>query len=176
MRSSLSSAVVTALVLVVGACGSKPKEASTAIPPGQAWLSPQQIKDSKIDVTSVGMHGVGGAIVTSGRVTFDDLRVSHVFSPVSGRITKILANPGQRVKKDQSLCVIVSPDLGQAFSDLAKGEVRGQESEDSQLGDRERARTRQRGRAELVDRGPRVVEPRVEHRHVDRAPQQARGL
>ena len=53
-------------------------------------------------------------------VTFDDLRVSHVFSPVTGRVVKILANPGQRVKKEAPLAVIQSPDLGQAFADLAK--------------------------------------------------------
>ncbi|MEO6954841.1 MAG: efflux RND transporter periplasmic adaptor subunit [Polyangia bacterium] len=103
-----------------GGCGGKPKEVPTTVPAGQAWLTPSQIKDSKLEVSPVSMHDVGGAIVTSGRVTFDDLRVSHVFSPVSGRITKILVDPGQRVKKDQPLCVIQSPDIGQAFSDLAK--------------------------------------------------------
>ena len=51
------------------------------VPAGQAWLSAQQIKDAHIDVTPVVLHDVGGAIVTSGRVTFDDLRVSHVSSP-----------------------------------------------------------------------------------------------
>ena len=34
------------------------------------------------------MQDVGGAIVTSGKVTFDDLRVSHVFSPVTGRVVQ----------------------------------------------------------------------------------------
>jgi cobalt-zinc-cadmium efflux system membrane fusion protein len=92
----------------------------TQPPAGQAWLSPQQIKDAQIAVQPVGIHNVGGAVVTSGKVTFDDLRVSHVFSPVSGRVTQILAQPGQRVKKDQALAQIQSPDVGTAFSDLAK--------------------------------------------------------
>ena len=51
----------------------------TQPPAGQAWLSPQQIKDAQISVQPVGIHNVGGAVVTSGKVTFDDLRVSHVF-------------------------------------------------------------------------------------------------
>src|SRR5207248_5152243 len=52
--------------------------------------------------------------------TFDDLRVFHAFSPVTGRVVRIDAQPGQRVKKGQSLAVIESPDVGNAFSDLAK--------------------------------------------------------
>jgi cobalt-zinc-cadmium efflux system membrane fusion protein len=66
---------------------------------------------------------VGGAITTVGRVAFDDLRVAHVLSPVSGRVTSIAAQPGQRLKRGAPLCTILSPDLGQAFSDLAKAEA-----------------------------------------------------
>ncbi len=65
----------------------------------------------------------GGAIVTSGKVAFDDLRVAHVFSPVTGRLTGILAQPGQRVKREQALATILSPDMGQVFSDLAKAQA-----------------------------------------------------
>ncbi len=85
----------------IGACTSHANETNAPpVPAGQAWLTPQQLKDASIIVMPVGMHAVGGAIVTSGRITFDDLRVAHVFSPVSGRVTKILAQPNQRVKKD----------------------------------------------------------------------------
>jgi cobalt-zinc-cadmium efflux system membrane fusion protein len=46
-----------------------------------------------------------------------------VFSPVTGRITKILAEPGRRVKKGDALCVIQSPDMGSAIADLAKAQA-----------------------------------------------------
>jgi cobalt-zinc-cadmium efflux system membrane fusion protein len=115
------------LALTVGAAACRsgaPAEGSTPQPPaGEAWLSQQQINDAKIVVEDVADKPVGGALVTSGKVTFDDLRVSHVFSPVTGRVTTILANPGQRVKKGQGLAVIVSPDLGTAFSDLEKAKA-----------------------------------------------------
>jgi cobalt-zinc-cadmium efflux system membrane fusion protein len=58
--------------------------------------------------------------VTSGRVTFDDMRVAHVYSPVNGRVTQIFALLGDHVKKGQPLCAIQSPDIGQAASDLQK--------------------------------------------------------
>jgi cobalt-zinc-cadmium efflux system membrane fusion protein len=110
------------LFAALAGCGGRGSEAAQVpqAPAGQAWLSPQQIKDAQIGVQPVGVQAVGGAVVTSGKVTFDDLRVSHVFSPVSGRVTQILAQPGQRVKKDQPLAVIQSPDVGTAYSDLAK--------------------------------------------------------
>jgi len=109
------------LLLALAGCKGHANEATGPQPPaGQAWLSAAQIKDAQISVQPVGIAPVGGAIVTSGKVTFDDLRVSHIYSPVSGRVTQILANPGQRVKKDQTLAVIQSPDVGTAFSDLAK--------------------------------------------------------
>jgi len=102
-RYSIRGALLVA-TLALGCHGKK--DSASTVPAGQAWLTQQQIKDAHIEVTPVVMHDVGGAIVTSGRVTFDDLRVSHVSSPVSGRVVKILANPGERVKKDQPLCVI----------------------------------------------------------------------
>ncbi len=113
-----------ALVSLVAGCGSHASEPAAPQPPaGEAWLSEQQIKDAKLTIAPVGDQDVGGAIVTTGRVTFDDLRVSHVFSPVTGRVMRILANPGQRVKKGQPLAVIASPDIGTAFSDLAKAQA-----------------------------------------------------
>src|SRR5262249_50658823 len=98
---------------------SSPEEAH----PEEAWLTPQQVKGMKIATDTLGPQPVGGVIRAAGRVTFDDLRVAHVFSPVTGRITKILAQPGQRVKKGQPLCVIQSPDLGSAISDMAKAQA-----------------------------------------------------
>jgi cobalt-zinc-cadmium efflux system membrane fusion protein len=92
-------------------------------------MTRQQIADAHLAVAPVKDENVGGVIVSSGKVTFDDLRVSHVFSPVTGRITKILAQPGQRVKRGAPLCQILSPDVGAAFSDVAKAQAALTQSE-----------------------------------------------
>lgn len=89
-------------------------------PPNEVWLTSSQVKEAQISVEPVKDADVGQRVVTSGRVTFDDLRVSHVFSPVTGRVVSIEAQPGQRVKKGAPLATIESPDVGTAFSDLAK--------------------------------------------------------
>lgn len=91
-------------------------------PAGEAWLTADQVKH-KLKIEPVGDHPVGGIIPASGKITFVDERVTHIFSPVTGRLTKILANPGERVKKGQPLAVILSPDVGSAFSDLAKAQA-----------------------------------------------------
>jgi membrane fusion protein, heavy metal efflux system len=110
------------LLAVAAGCGGHASNAATQPQPpaGEAWLTTQQVKNANLVVQPVIDEDVGGAVVASGKVTFDDLRVSPVFSPVTGRVVRIEAQPGQRVKKGQPLAVIESPDVGNAFSDLAK--------------------------------------------------------
>ncbi len=92
-------------------------------PPGQVWLTAQQVKEAKIESSALAEQNVDDTILTSGKVTFDDQRVSHVYSPVTGRVVRIDAALGQKVKKGQSLAVIQSPDVGVASSDLGKAKA-----------------------------------------------------
>jgi cobalt-zinc-cadmium efflux system membrane fusion protein len=119
-----SFAAVACAAVAAAACGSRTTEPTVPLPPaGEAWVSAQQVAEAKIVVAPVADENVGGAIVTSGKVAFDDLRVSRVMSPVTGRITKILAQPGQRVKRGAPLAMILSPDIGTVFSDLEKAQA-----------------------------------------------------
>ncbi len=112
---------VVSVVLLAVACH---KPAEPPVPPqapaGEAWLTLQQIKDAKIEILEVAEQNVDDTILTSGRVTFDDQRVAHVFSPVSGRVLSISARLGARVLKGASLAVIESPEMGIASSDVGK--------------------------------------------------------
>jgi cobalt-zinc-cadmium efflux system membrane fusion protein len=92
-------------------------------PPGEVWLSQQQVLDAKIDVQEVTGQDVDDTILTSGRVALDDLRSGHVFSPVTGRVVKIEAQLGQRVKKGDPLATLESPDIGNTVSDVHKAEA-----------------------------------------------------
>ena len=114
-----------AVVCVAAAgCKTAPGEPAAAPPPnGEVWVTDQQLSDGHISVQPVGVHAVGNDVVTSGKVTFDDLRVAHIFSPVTGRVSRILADPGARVKKGAPLVAIQSPDVGNAFADLSKAEA-----------------------------------------------------
>ena len=92
-------------------------------PPGEVWLTPAQIAEAKIETATVGVQDVDDTLLTSGTVTLDDLRTGHVFSPVTGRVVAINAQPGDRVTKGDTLAVIESPDIGSAVSDVHKAEA-----------------------------------------------------
>src|SRR5262249_35714199 len=113
--------LLSACLLAAAGCHHASNAAAPPTPPaGEAWLTPQQVKNASLAVDPVADQGVGGAVVASGQVTLRDLRLPHVFSPVTGRVVKIEAQPGERVKKGKVLATIESPDVGNAFSDLAK--------------------------------------------------------
>jgi cobalt-zinc-cadmium efflux system membrane fusion protein len=108
-----------ALIAALAACRrSEPPEKSA--PPGEIWLTEAQIRGARLVLEPTGTRTLALRLVTSGRVAFDEERVAHVFSPVSGRVTKVVATYGQRVGKGDPLAVIESPDLGSAWSDLIK--------------------------------------------------------
>jgi cobalt-zinc-cadmium efflux system membrane fusion protein len=126
MRSpSLCAASLSAAACLIAAgCQTAPVATAAPEPPsGEVWVTDQQVTDGHIAIQPVGLHAVGNDVVTSGKVTFDDLRVAHIYSPVTGRVSRILADPGQRVKKGAALAAIQSPDVGNAFADLGKAEA-----------------------------------------------------
>ncbi len=125
--ASLGRAVPLAIVAALGlACHKSqaaPEPGGPRPPPGEVWLTPEQVRDGKIEIQTALEQDVDDTILTSGRVALDDLRSGHVFSPVTGRVVKIAAQVGQRVKKGDALAVIESPDIGNAVSDVHKAEA-----------------------------------------------------
>ncbi len=93
-------------------------------PPGEVWLTPQQVKNANI---------AGAAGRRAGRRRrHRDQRQGHLRR--SARRARLLAghrprvvastrSPAQRVKKGAALAVIESPDIGSAFSDLDKAQA-----------------------------------------------------
>ncbi len=89
-------------------------------PDDEVWLTSEASKNARL--VPLARQKLPQALRAAGRVAFDDLRVSHVFTPVTGRVVKVLAQPGQRLQKGAPLAVIASPDVGSAFSDLLKAQ------------------------------------------------------
>ena len=154
--------VVLSLSLLAS-CTHESKSEAVRAPPGEAWLSSQQLTAGQIVTQSIEERELGSEITTSGRVAFDDQRVAHVFSPVTGRVLEVVASLGGRVAKGAPLAILDSPDLGQAKSDVDKAQAdltaaehelkRQQELVDAQAGakrDLEQAEdNQQKARAEL---------------------------
>jgi len=98
----------------------RPEPVESPPPPGETWLTDAQIRGARLLIEPAGTRTLALHLVTTGRVAFDEGRVAHVFSSVSGRLTRVLGALGQRVGKGDPLAEIESPDLGSAWSDLIK--------------------------------------------------------
>jgi multidrug efflux pump subunit AcrA (membrane-fusion protein) len=116
------------LVAICAACKQAPRGNGEPQPQsGEALLSPPQLETLRIAIEQVQEREVGGQLVTSGKVAFDDLRVAHVFSPVTGRVTSIRGQLGQRVEKGAPLAGIQPPDLGQVTQEyLLRAPIEGE--------------------------------------------------
>ena len=119
------------------ACKKHEERAETRPPPGEAWLSPQQVQDGQISVVTVDERPVAAELDTPGRIAFDDSHIAHVFSPVSGRVVRIEAQLGQPVRRGAPLVTLESPDVGVAAADVGKAEA------DLQAAERELRRQRE---------------------------------
>lgn len=126
MRSRARAALVLGAALAfaaAAACRHPAVKAEAEAPPGEVWLTDAQVAEAKVSTTPLAEQSVDDVILTSGKVTFDDTKVTHVYTPVSGRVTKVEAVPGQRVKKGDVLAIVESPDIGIASADLQKAEA-----------------------------------------------------
>lgn len=59
----------------------------------------------------------------SGRVAYDENRTSRVSAPIAGRVTRIVAQLGERVARGAPLAFVDAPDYAQATADLKRDEI-----------------------------------------------------
>jgi membrane fusion protein, heavy metal efflux system len=62
-------------------------------------------------------------LVVAGRIAWDEARVAHVHSPVTGKVASVLVELGARVARRQPLAMIASPDVVQATTDVHKAQA-----------------------------------------------------
>ena len=86
-------------------------------------MTSNQVKEGKIAAEPLEDRVVEDSLVTSGKIAFEDTKVSHVYSPVTGRVKSIAAALGQHVMKGDALATIDSPDIGLASADLGKAQA-----------------------------------------------------
>lgn len=75
----------------------------------------------KLGVTTLG-QSPAPVFQLNGRLAWNEDRTVRIYTPFAGRVTRILVQPGDRVKQGQALAVISSPDYGQAQSDARRAE------------------------------------------------------
>lgn len=108
----------------------KPAEKAVAEKPsGDAIaVDDQQLKQISTDM--VKEHMVTVDRKATGKVGFNEDRLTPVFTPFSGRVVELLANKGDNVRAGQPLAVVESPDfvgaqndVSAARSDLVKAKI-----------------------------------------------------
>jgi cobalt-zinc-cadmium efflux system membrane fusion protein len=121
--------VVAAGLLVLAAVGTyfylhlvgAPKaayEVSSQSRKGAQNFTPTASEWATLTVEPVAEHTFRAEHVTEGKVAVDEDRATPVFSPYAGRVTKLLARPGDSVKQGEPLFVIEAADTVQAQNDF----------------------------------------------------------
>jgi cobalt-zinc-cadmium efflux system membrane fusion protein len=81
-------------------------------------LSDAMIKLHGITVGKAQQRSLAASFITPARVSFNTEAMAHIGSVVSGRVVEIKVRIGDKVKKDDVLLVVESPELGRAQSEL----------------------------------------------------------
>lgn len=86
---------------------------------GKVTIQPESPKLSSVSLESAEVSK-GGTIRLNGRLAWDDSLTVRVFTPFAGRVIRILAEPGQTVKKGDPLATVASPDYGQTQAEARR--------------------------------------------------------
>lgn len=117
-KLAVASAIVCALS--VSACSKKPdaQAEAAATTPTNITLTAAQLQHLRLfTVAPTGFHKT---IEAAGVVDFDNDQSTSVLSPISGPVTRLLVEPGQKVAKGQVLAMVDSPDYAAAIGAYAK--------------------------------------------------------
>jgi cobalt-zinc-cadmium efflux system membrane fusion protein len=119
--AGIAAAVVVIAMLIVwlGDRAFGPHEAPAAAPspPGTFRASAQQLKT--LTVEAVQTHGFVSEELTEGKIAVNGDRATPVFSPYSGRVTRVIAGLGDTVKSGAPLATLEASEFVQAQNDLS---------------------------------------------------------
>lgn len=90
----------------------------TARPPAVGTFRPTPEQWADLKFAKVRIERFVGLVVTDGALAPNDNTTTAVYSPYSGRVTRIIANLGDRVAKDTPLMTLDSTEAIQARNDL----------------------------------------------------------
>ncbi|WP_375413822.1 efflux RND transporter periplasmic adaptor subunit [uncultured Bradyrhizobium sp.] len=104
-------------LLHVGKAPPGNSEVSSQSRKGQQRYTPTLSEWASLTIEPVTERAFRAEHVTEGKIAVDEDRSTPVFSPYAGRVTKLLARPGDTVTQGQALFVIEAADNVQAQND-----------------------------------------------------------
>jgi membrane fusion protein, heavy metal efflux system len=114
---TLAGAALYGLVHVSGATQGH-SEVSSQSRKGLQYYTPTPAEWASLTIQPVTERAFRAEYVTEGKIAVDEDRSTPVFSPYAGRVTKLLARPGDSVTQGQALFVIEAADNVQAQNDF----------------------------------------------------------
>ena len=114
---AIVSAALYGLVHISGTT-QQHSEVSTQSRKGLQRYTPSPAEWASLTIQPVAERAFRAEHVTEGKIAVDEDRSTPVFSPYAGRVTKLLARPGDRVTQGQPLFVIEAADTVQAQNDF----------------------------------------------------------
>jgi membrane fusion protein, heavy metal efflux system len=113
-------------LLVVAGCGkAAPADVAEAAPQrdGEIVIDSASPKLAAIGIDTVRVTHEHTVAMLPAQLALDENHTVRVFSPVTGRVRTLLANPGAAVAAGAPLARIASSDMSQAMSDQAKADA-----------------------------------------------------
>ena len=112
------------LVATLCACSKPETVAPEALPSvsGATVTFPDGKDPPGVRLAVVGSDG-NQALTFTGRLGWDEDRTARIYAPFAGRIERLRASIGDRVRRGQPLADVSSGDIGQAQADLHKAEA-----------------------------------------------------
>src|SRR5947209_755874 len=101
----------------LGSSSPKHSEVSSQSRKGLQRYTPSPAEWASLTIQPVTEKAFRAEYVTEGKIAIDEDRSTPVFSPYTGRLTKLLVRPGDSVTKGQPLFVIEAADTVQAQND-----------------------------------------------------------
>lgn len=110
-----------ASVLALAGCGDKPADkapaaAASAASDAAATTDPMEVviqaaMADRFKIDKVARHAVASTLEVSGRIEANERQVTRIGAGVTGRVTSVLAEVGDRVRPGQVLAHVASPEL-----------------------------------------------------------------
>lgn len=152
---SLTVSAILALSLAMSACGDAKKDGSTAAASGASAASGAAAADpldvtikadmaANFKVAKVAREPIAMVQEVSGRIEANERQVTRIGAGVTGRVTQVLAEVGDRVRPGQVLAHVASPELATAQLSYLRAHA------STQLAERAVERARQLIQADVI--------------------------
>lgn len=100
--------------------GGKPHEHG----PEMIQIAPDMMRDLRVTIGKAQTRAAGETVSALGELRVNEEAYAEVAAPVSARVTKVLAKPGDLVKAGDSLAELNSPELGQGRAEVEAARAR----------------------------------------------------